>query len=558
MRWPRRSCSSCRRISKACRWWRSRRGRSGSRCSPTAAATCSRGNASAAMPACTTTTFREFIETLRAIDFNPSLAAALGRNGREYFNRHYAWPIIERKYLDMLDRLSRASISQQRRMDPLPGWFARRRSALPPADEVVSKLPTGPLCEHLACSRLQTPRRQVPVPRPHRPGPRASGPRPPSASGRPVALERANRNRVRVSSRRHDRPRSGLRHRANAGIAGRVHADHMVIAAGRADVRGAIRATGEHACRSSGSRHARLRRRDRQRSAGHPARAPAGRLCSRRFLSRPPTDDSRHLTVDYRELPDASHPDNILIHHFSIGSRASRIAYALPDRMVLVYHNITPPEYFVDVHPLLVQQCFLGRRELGFYASRCDSGAWRLGIQPARARRRGLSAHRRASGGSGLFASRGTAEYGHAGAFDDDWVNLLFVGRMIPNKRIEDVIRWFHAYKRWFNPRSRLLLVGSHSGFERYVAMLHHFIAEIGAADVYFLGHVSNEELVRLLRARGRLPLRQRARGLLRSADGGVSHGRAGDRIRGRSGTGNDGRRRRAGDRQGSGRRSPG
>ena len=40
--------------------------------------------------------------------------------------------------------------------------------------------------------------------------------------------------------------------------------------------------------------------------------------------------------------------------------------------MVLVYHNITPPEYFVDVHPLLVQQCFLGRRELGFYATRCD------------------------------------------------------------------------------------------------------------------------------------------------------------------------------------------
>ncbi len=48
-------------------------------------------------------------------------------------------------------------------------------------------------------------------------------------------------------------------------------------------------------------------------------------------------------THDYRDLIDASHPDNILIHHFSIGSRASRIAYALPDRMVLVYHNITPP-----------------------------------------------------------------------------------------------------------------------------------------------------------------------------------------------------------------------
>ncbi len=78
------------------------------------------------------------------------------------------------------------------------------------------------------------------------------------------------------------------------------------------------------------------------------------------------------MTVDYRDLPAASSPDNILIHHFSIASRASRIAYALPDRMVLVYHNITPPEFFIDVHPILVQQCFLGRRELGFYAARCD------------------------------------------------------------------------------------------------------------------------------------------------------------------------------------------
>jgi L-malate glycosyltransferase len=64
------------------------------------------------------------------------------------------------------------------------------------------------------------------------------------------------------------------------------------------------------------------------------------------------TADSRleHLTQDYRDLADASHPENILIHHFSIGSRASRLAYAMPDRMVLVYHNITPPEYFVDVN----------------------------------------------------------------------------------------------------------------------------------------------------------------------------------------------------------------
>jgi glycosyltransferase involved in cell wall biosynthesis len=210
------------------------------------------------------------------------------------------------------------------------------------------------------------------------------------------------------------------------------------------------------------------------------------------------TADARleDITVDYRELLNASHQDNILIHHFSIGSRASRIAYALPDRMVLVYHNITPPEYFIDVHPLLVQQCFLGRRELGFYKSRCD-----LALGDSEYNRKELEV-------AGFpytdvlpvvpdFAHlAGPADFKQAGAFDDEWVNLLFVGRVIPSKRIEDLIRWFHAYKERFNPRARLLLVGSHFGFERYVAMLHEFARQIGAADIHLIGHVSDEELV--------------------------------------------------------------
>lgn len=201
------------------------------------------------------------------------------------------------------------------------------------------------------------------------------------------------------------------------------------------------------------------------------------------------------LTVDYRDLPEASHPDNLLIHHFSIGSRASRVAYALPDRMALVYHNITPPEFFIDVHPLLVQLCFLGRRELGVYANRVQ-----IGLGDSEYNREELEALGFARTAvlpvvPDFTHLGGAPNYMQAGAFDDDWVNVLFVGRMIPNKRIEDVIRAFHAYKRWFNPRSRLLLVGSHGGFERYLAMLHDFIARIGAADVHLLGHVSNEEL---------------------------------------------------------------
>jgi L-malate glycosyltransferase len=202
------------------------------------------------------------------------------------------------------------------------------------------------------------------------------------------------------------------------------------------------------------------------------------------------------MTRDYRELVDASHPDNLLLHHFSIGSKASRTAYALLDRMALIYHNITPPEYFVGVHRTLARQCFRGRRELHAYVDRCD-----LALGDSEFNRQDLE---------GLGFPRTAVlpvvpDFSHldrepnwlvARDFDDDWTNIVFVGRVIPNKKIDDLIRFFHAYHTVFNPRSRLLIVGAQGGFERYLASLHQLAATLGTSDVEFVGHVSDEELV--------------------------------------------------------------
>ena len=201
------------------------------------------------------------------------------------------------------------------------------------------------------------------------------------------------------------------------------------------------------------------------------------------------------LTRDFRELVAVSAPDNILIHHFSIGSKASRVAFALPDRMVLVYHNITPPEYFVDVHKLLVRLCYHGRRELRAYVDRCD-----LALGDSEFNRQELE--------DLGFPVTGVLpvvpDFSHldlpandliARQFDDAWTNIVFVGRMIPNKRIENLIRFYAAYKTRFNPRSRLLLVGSSGGFERYLTMLQDLVGRLRVSDVHFTGHVSNEEL---------------------------------------------------------------
>jgi glycosyltransferase involved in cell wall biosynthesis len=202
------------------------------------------------------------------------------------------------------------------------------------------------------------------------------------------------------------------------------------------------------------------------------------------------------LTRDYRELIDASHRDNLLLHHFSLGSKASRIAYALPDRMALVYHNITPPEYFIGVHRTLARQCFRGRRELRAYVDRCD-----LALGDSEFNRQDLEA----LGFPRTNVLPVVPGFSHldeppdgfvASQFDDEWTNILFVGRVIANKRIDDLIRYFHAYHTRFNPRSRLLIVGVFSLFERYLTLLSHLAAELGATNVHFAGHVSDAELV--------------------------------------------------------------
>ncbi|MCC7416320.1 MAG: glycosyltransferase [Acidobacteria bacterium] len=202
------------------------------------------------------------------------------------------------------------------------------------------------------------------------------------------------------------------------------------------------------------------------------------------------------LTRDYRELVDASHPDHLLLHHFSLGSRASRTAFALPDRMALIYHNITPAEYFVGVHRTLARQCFRGRRELQAYAGRCD-----LALGDSEFNRQDLEQLGFPRTGvlpvvPDFSHLDGRANRLLASEFDDDWTNILFVGRVIANKKIEDLIRFFHVYQTKFNPRSRLLIVGAHSGFERYLASLHHLVASRDVGHVHFVGHVSDEELV--------------------------------------------------------------
>jgi glycosyltransferase involved in cell wall biosynthesis len=203
-----------------------------------------------------------------------------------------------------------------------------------------------------------------------------------------------------------------------------------------------------------------------------------------------------HEVKNYLEYDRYSATGNVALFHFSIGSPVTKKFLRLPDRKAIIYHNITPHRYFLDYHRVLAKDCFKGRVELKSLADKVD-----LALGDSEYNRRELA--------EVGFPRTGVLplliNFTHLDRpiqtvfkqlFGDGKTNLIYVGRIIPNKKIEDVIRIFHLFQRFFHPDSRLFLVGEYRGFERYLAALQDQIRRLKVKNVLFSGHIPQEELV--------------------------------------------------------------
>jgi L-malate glycosyltransferase len=202
-----------------------------------------------------------------------------------------------------------------------------------------------------------------------------------------------------------------------------------------------------------------------------------------------------HLARPLFEYETVSSPETVCLFHFSIGSAAGRLIYHAPDRLVSIYHNITPAHWFLGFHPHLAGLCYHGRRELETFAARTE-----LALGDSEFNRRELEEAGFAATGVlpivlDLSVYSRPSSPVAARLYADGRTNLLFVGRIIPNKRIDDLIRVFAVYKRYLDPRSRLLLVGDYRGHERYYDRLTEMVRDLRLDDVVFTGHVDDDDL---------------------------------------------------------------
>jgi glycosyltransferase involved in cell wall biosynthesis len=190
-----------------------------------------------------------------------------------------------------------------------------------------------------------------------------------------------------------------------------------------------------------------------------------------------------------------SKKNEIVVLHHSIGSDIVDYLLSLEVQIVMVYHNITQPEFVQDVDPRLARQLIRGRQQLRDLQSRTilglgDSVYDENELKKAGYDRTGVLPIALNESFYDIYPNLELLR-----RYDDEYVNLLFVGRLVPNKRQEDLIKLLYHLHR-IKPNVRLFIVGS-AWLPSYAEWLRGLANELNVSDlVIFTGFVTQQDLV--------------------------------------------------------------
>jgi glycosyltransferase involved in cell wall biosynthesis len=205
------------------------------------------------------------------------------------------------------------------------------------------------------------------------------------------------------------------------------------------------------------------------------------------------------LRDDVLPFADASaHTGDVTIFHFALPSPMTEAFGRVRGVRVLQYHNITPAAFFAPYDPMLFRLAALGRQELMSLAGRVDLalgdsefntrelealGFRETGVMPIAVNTDRITAAPRRPALERILG--------------DGLINILFVGRIAPNKRIEDHIRLAELYKRYVDSYYRFIFVGRTDVVPRYYAQIRALVSELRMLPdrFWFTGAVPDEDL---------------------------------------------------------------
>ena len=175
---------------------------------------------------------------------------------------------------------------------------------------------------------------------------------------------------------------------------------------------------------------------------------------------------------------------DVLLIHYSAYAPKLRGVLELPQRKLLISHNITPARWFWDHDPQAAVVCALGRKQLPEFAAAVDVAA-------------GVSLYNARELGSDtvipiLFDATALGAPAHEDPPGPP--TILFVGRLALVRRQDAVIRGFELYRRRHAPDARLVLVGAPIN-ARYEAAMRALADELSPGHVTIESGLTPEQL---------------------------------------------------------------
>lgn len=192
---------------------------------------------------------------------------------------------------------------------------------------------------------------------------------------------------------------------------------------------------------------------------------------------------------------------DVTLLHFALPSPLTKAFAEAPTKKMLIYHNITPAEYFLGFDDELVRIAHGGRRELRSLAEVTD-----LALGDSEFNRRELVELGFAPGRTGVLPIlMDFARYLEVPAssvleemLSDGRPNFLFVGRVYPNKKVEDLAKLAFFYKKYVSEDFRFVLVGKAGRMQRYQDAVQALADRWGLVpgEFLFTGHLRWEDLL--------------------------------------------------------------
>lgn len=209
--------------------------------------------------------------------------------------------------------------------------------------------------------------------------------------------------------------------------------------------------------------------------------------------SRLPRKTARHIS----KLKVKS--NDVLIYHLATGTDLNYKIEQYNCKKIIRYHNITPPAFFKGYNEVSQRICEEGYRGARYLADKVD-----YFFAVSKYNQEDLKKMGYECDGTVIpiliafddYSKKPNqtiiSKYGN-----DGYINFLFTGRIVPNKKIEDVIQAFYCFHKYINQKSRLILVGNYSGMERYYNKLSKYVEQLELKDsVVFTGHIKFDEIL--------------------------------------------------------------